>query len=429
MSAIVLIFSFVLLSFAISLNNGSFNGNLAQIILIFISYILLFVPFLQTKKSSTDPLPYGESALFAILILFALIPGGWWLNNKNFISLIQICASILLIPLIFLIFNRKFTPKNGFIILIFFLFYAFILRMFMILGSPAPGIDVFIILREAPLKLLQGINPYNTLYTHVFPGITPDYFAYWPASFLLELPFVTLFNDPRVIMIFADLGAAVLLFLLGGTNRFSLIISLLYLFRPLSLSIIEASWLTPLNFFIITLIAFVVYRKKNPFLAGLLLGLLTSIQFFFTLLFFYLGKFFKWNPKFIFSFLITTLLFVFPFFITNPIRFISQTIAVYFRNPPHPSILIHTSLSLNSLYFFYTQTDLPQLLIWGLSFLVFLTTLIKKGFQNLPFLGFCLTLFSVFVFGRQAFINYFYFIASLLLLNLVILENENNKKY
>ncbi|OGG05898.1 hypothetical protein A3E42_02400 [Candidatus Gottesmanbacteria bacterium RIFCSPHIGHO2_12_FULL_40_13] len=428
MSAIIPLVSFLLLTIAISFQNGSFTGNLSQIYLILISFILLSFNYFFIKQEQIN----GESRFFIILpvviALFAVIPGGWWLNNPKIIGLIQILSSLLIIPAVFMVVNRKISGKNIGMFFSFFLMVALILRLLMITGSPAPGIDVFAILREAPLKFLQGLNPYNTLYTHVFPGITPDYYAYWPASFFLQLPFVKIFNDPRYLLLSADLLAAFLILVLGGKNRISLILSVLYLFRPASLSITEAAWLTPLDFFLIAALVYFIYKKKNPLMAGFFLGLLTSVQFFFGIMIFHLLKYFNWNKKLILSFIITTAIFVVPFFIIDPVRFWNQTVEVYFRNPPHPSILIHTSLNLNTLYFVFTGFDLPSLLLNAFILLFLILSIFKKTTPYRPLESFTLFLFSAFVFGRQAFINYYYLIASLILLDLAVnMSQENNK--
>ena len=163
-------------------------------------------------------------------------------------------------------------------------------------------------------------------------------------------------------------------------------------------------------------------------MAGFFLGLLTSVQFFFGIMIFHLLKYFNWNKKLILSFIITTAIFVVPFFIIDPVRFWNQTVEVYFRNPPHPSILIHTSLSLNTLYFVFTGFDLPSLLLNAFILLFLILSIFKKTTPYRPLESFTLFLFSAFVFGRQAFINYYYLIASLILLDLAVnMSQENNK--
>ena len=425
MSATLPLISYLLITLSISLNNGSFLGNLSPVILIFISQILLVFHLFIPKKEINISQNWLEVASIGTLAFFALIPGGWWITDKNAVTLIQILSSLLLLPAVFLIVRKK-IQSNILPVLIFFLTFGFILRMIMLIGSPHPSIDVYIILREAPAKILNLINPYQTLYTYVFPGIIPDYYAYWPASIFLELPFVLIFNDPRYLLLLSDLAASVLLFILGGRNTSSLLISLLYLFRPMSLAITEASWLTPLNFFLITAVFFVLKKSKNYFLAGFLTGVLTSVQFFFVLLFIYLAKSLNLNKKFILSFLLTVALFVLPFFLLNPHNFLSQKINVYYQSPPHPSILIHTSLSLNTLFYNFTGQDLPQLLIYGLYLIIFLITLKKSENVMDSLYGFTLMFLSVFIFGRQAFINYYYFIASLLLLFLALNLDADN---
>ena len=104
----------------------------------------------------------------------------------------------------------------------------------------------------------------------------------------------------------------------------------------------------------------------------------------------------------------------------DPSGFWKDTVDVYFRNPPHPSILIHTSLNLNTLYFVFTRSDLPVIIAWGLILIIFLVTVFKKARSDQYIFRFTIFLFSVFVLGRQGFINYFYLIASLIILQISI---------
>lgn len=299
-----------------------------------------------------------------------------------------------------------------------------------ILASPNPAIDVYTILRQAPDKLLQGINPYDTDYLTVFPDVPGDYYAYWPASIILMLPVVATLGDPRILLILADIAAAFLIYLIGGKNKPSATLALIYLFRPLSLYVIEASWLTPVNFFIICLIIYSLMKKYSPLITGILLGILTSVQFFFIILFFFVGKYLNWHKKFIFGFITTVLVFVLPFFILNPEKFFRQTIWVYFQNPPHRSILIHNSLSLNTLFFSLTGQDLPSILPFLIAFFLFIVIVIKQK-KDLSQVAANITLFfyTAFIFGRQAFVNYYYLIGSLLILWLVLVHKDERQDF
>ena len=67
MSAVPLISSLILISFAIGPNNGSFTGNLAYIIVLFTALLILFIPvFFRSKKRLS--LSFLESALIAIVV-------------------------------------------------------------------------------------------------------------------------------------------------------------------------------------------------------------------------------------------------------------------------------------------------------------------------------------------------------------------------
>lgn len=434
--------AFFLITLAISFNNGSFNGSFVPIIILFISFISLLILFLRpsspaealakagslAKVSNTfDFLPYILISTFATFPFFI---GGWWAKNLDILGLLQVYSSILLLPIIF--FSLTKIANLRIIMAVFFLFVAgaAVARFLMLVASPSPVIDVFVILKEAPIKLLAGINPYDTTYTYVFPDITPDYYAYWPASILVQIPFVLAFKDPRVLMILADIGAGLLLFLIGGKTFTASLISLIYLFRPLSLFIIEASWLTPLDFFFVTLIIYALMKKAHPAIVGILLGILTSVQFFFAILLIFLGKFTSWNKYFLLSFLTTTAAFVIPFILALPQKFIAQTLLVYLQDPPHRSILVHTSLSLNTIIHTLFGFDIPGIIIYALIVFVFAIIFFKQKKDIISAVGgFTLFFFATFIFGRQAFVNYYYLVASFLLLWLALIVREQQKEH
>lgn len=154
-------------------------------------------------------------------------------------------------------------------------------------------------------------------------------------------------------------------------------------------------------------------------LIGITLGLLTSIQFFHAVIFFFIAKYLNWSKRFMIAFFATVAIFVIPFLLLSPEKFVSQTLLVYFHNIPHPSILIHTSLSLNTLFWTITKTDIPSLLSYGviLGLFSFLLKYQKKYISSVVG-NICLLFLVTFLLGRQAFVNYYYFIASILLLYL-----------
>jgi len=420
---------FLLLTIPLGFNNGTFAGDPVPIIFFLIAFVLflmaLLKPDLFDQKHETVSIPL--LALTCAMLFPFFIPG-WWASDKNLITLVRIISAGSTLGIVVLSFSKNLSTKIRWSIYAILVGTAVLLRLFTLQASPFPPIDVFIILKEAPFKLLSGINPYNTLYTAVFPKIVPDYFAYWPAAFLLQIPFVTLFGDPRVLHILADMIAALLLIAIGRSTKTAMLLSLIYLYRPLSLFIIEGSWLTPLNFCLVTASVYLLLRKRYVF-AGITLGVGIGVQFFLATLILPFLKYSYRFKLFLAGALGTTALLILPFFLLSPQKFFSQTLWVYFQNPPHPSILPHTSLSLNTLFFTLTGHDLPAILtvLIALAIIILLLTKQVKTLSG-KVAGVALVNFAVYLFGRQAFVNYYYFIASLLLLSLTLRMGETGQE-
>lgn len=433
MSTALLGLLFFSISFGITDNFGAFSGSFVPIVILLACYIALIAAQLKPFISFDVSFPQMKIVIPVIFLctytLFIFHVSGWWVQRHTDISMVKTFAAVLFIPLtiyVFLLNNKRYAN----LFFYFFILSAFIMRLVIIHASPWPPIDVYAILREAPQKFLAGVNPYNTLYTHVFPGITPDYFAYWPAAFILQIPFITLLPDPRILHILADIGTAILIYLIGNRSKTGSLLALLYLFRPLSLFIIEGSWLTPLDFFFVTLTFHLLVNRKHPIAAGILLGILTSIQFFFGVLFLFFGKYLKFSKKFTVSFLLTVSVIVFPFFALEPGKFFSQTIGVYFRSPPHPSILIHTSLNINTLFFTILGKDIPSFSQNVFIFAIFIWIFIKQMEEVSAVVGSsALFFYTVFLFGRQAFANYYYLVASFLILWMAVLDRPFEKQH
>lgn len=420
---------FLIITLALGFNNGSFVGDPIPIIFFTIAFILFLFAFLKPdlfdQKHDTTAIPF--LALTCALLFPFFIPG-WWASDKNLMILIRLISTCCALGIIVLSFSKNLSMKLLWSVYAILIGTAVLLRLLTLHASPFPPIDVFIILKEAPLKLLSGINPYNTLYTAVFPKIVPDYFAYWPAAFLLQIPFVLVFNDPRVLLILADIFASLLLLTIGRGTKLARLLSLIYLYRPLSLFIIEASWLTPLNFSLIALCVFLLLGKRK-LAAGMILGIGIGVQFFLAALLIPFIRYVNhYKAFFIAAFGVAALL-TSSFILLSPDRFFLQTISVYFQNPPHPSILPHTSLSLNTLFFTLTGKDFPAIFmpIIVLATLVLLFTKQAKTLSG-KVAWVALVNFAVYLFGKQAFVNYYYFIASLLLLSFTLRIGETGQE-
>lgn len=434
MPTLAIALAFILVSLSICFNFGFYNGFDTPVYLLIAGFVILVIPqsklfgkslFNNINIKTGDIIPLVFSLSVVLLLLYH---PAMWSKDKTALGRIDLIIKIVFIPIIL----YSFTRLKGIVsILIFGFFFltAVILRLLILTASPAPPIDTYIILNEAPRKFIAGINPYNTLYTYVFPGVTPDYYSYWPASFLLQLPFIPVFQDPRYLFLLAEIGSAILILIIAGKNMTGQLLSLTYLYRPQSLFLIEGSWLTPLNFFFVSLITYLLIKKKKGWIVGITVGILTTIQFFHVVIIAYFWKFFKRSSGLLIAFSITIGVMVLPFVIaTSPVKFLNETVLFYFRNPPPPNILIHDSLNLNTLYFQYTKHDISTLISFSLIIFSFILIFIRQDKSVSSVVG-SITLFfyALFLFGRQSFVNYYYFLGSLLVLWMAAIAGEEKK--
>lgn len=316
--------------------------------------------------------------------------------------------------------NKGFKNKKK---ILFLSLIAILIRVLIILASPQPAIDAFYILKEAPSALISGKNPYEITYYQVYQGYPANYYTYWPGSFLATLPFVLLFNEPRVLFIISELLTAYLIYLLGRKTLRAEFTALLFLFNPVSLFIIEQSWLTPLHTFLITLTFYLLSQRRiNKIFLGIISGLLISLQFYLLLIIPLLGKHLNFSKKYLLAFIFLCFLVIFPFFIWSPNDFIRDTFKVYFSNPPIAYIPTQYSLNLNGFLHNISGRNLPFIFSVIPIFSIFIFNFLKLKKQDKGDLlrRIIISFMGLFLFGQQAFINYYYFIGNLLLVLSII---------
>lgn len=398
--------------------------------------ILLFYYFYEEVKNFFAQTKEFTSSMLLTLVflitytLFLFNSSGIYEMNSSY-SLFLTFLPILAYPLVltYAISRINLSHKSKITRFVFLIFLAFALRWLMIMASPAPVIDVFTILKEAPVKFLSLINPYNTVYSTVYTGQILDYYPYWPVSFLLQIPFLMIFNDPRFLLIIADILSAIMLYIIGKKTLSSETLSLIYLFRPNSNFLVEQSWLTPL-IFLLSLLGFYFVTKKKDRLGGTISGLLIGIQPVFAVMVPFYCLLTKNTKKFLLISASIAGIFVVPFMIWDSASFIDRTIAVYFKPPALvPTIPLYMSLNLNTFMHFFTGRDMPAVLsmvILSILLLVILKTLYSLrlkltpgyeiDYQSVVVLAMSLFLLNFYFLFRQAFINYYYLFSDFIIL-------------
>ena len=186
----------------------------------------------------------------------------------------RIMVKIIIFGLIGYLFISHFIKKKSSSLILILLIYIFT-SIFVISNSPEPKIDVYFLLKEAPLALLAGLDPYALKYTQIYPGTTNEY-GYLPVTLIYLLPFNLITNDPRYGVMFAHLISAYLLSrLLKKQSNVNLYVAG-FLFMPQTFNILEFSYLEPI--IILFLMLFLYYYKQKKSIAFLALGLFFSVK-------------------------------------------------------------------------------------------------------------------------------------------------------
>ena len=199
-----------------------------------------------------------------ILLISSYYYGGYYQNPLTLI-IGQTCFFFFCGYIFIQLYRQKEIPSYVFII--FFLF----LSLLTIYGSPKPIVDSFVILKEAPQKLMQGLNPYDSTYSRVYKNIEPNYFNYLPLSIIYFLPFVGILNDPRYGLIIIMIGTYLLFNKLQKKNFLQKnLYSSLFLFAPRSFYMIEHAYLDTVIFFLFVLAIYFQERKNYKWFAFIL---------------------------------------------------------------------------------------------------------------------------------------------------------------
>lgn len=421
------------LSIIVTTFNRGFFSFPALVIVLSILAILVKLFLKSPKTVFKISLPFFQLLFVVIYSLFMFFSGGIY-QSDNLASYLLYFLPLVSFPLVltYIFPIRPFSFRVLRYRFYFLLLLALTVRILIIIASPRPVIDVFTILKEAPLSFLSGQNPYDTVYSPVYLGVATDYYPYWPASFILQIPFIFLFGDPRILLFLADILSAAGLFFLGRKNYLAQLLVLIYLFRPNSNFILEQSWTTPLPLLLIIL-SIIIWENRRELLLGVVLGVMTALQPIYAIFlpfFLLISK--SWR-KLILGYLTIVAIFVAPFFLWNPGKFLDKTIFVYFKPASLvPTIPVHLSLNLSTAFYTFTGWDIPNLLSISFLFIISLIIfyrlwLMKKQATDINqlLLGITIFFYAFYLLFRQAFINYYYFASGLLILWLVFMSRKS----
>lgn len=305
------------------------------------------------------------------------------------------------------------------------LLFAYLL---VIQASPNPFIDVFVIDSLAVDHLLTGLNPYSGNYPDIYQGAygyAPS-FTYWPAYLLSSVP-GRLAGDVRLTNLAAIVICGWGIYFLsrrnGGSRSEAYLLTLALAAFPVGLFILEQAWVDPILCACAVLIA-VALQDKRWGLAAIIAGITIATKQYGMLIAFptlvYFVRTQGWREGFKTSCItgLVSLLLLVPFLIWDGLAFYKATIALLIEIPNRAD-----SLSIPALIHFFTGSWPPGVLL----LLIYVCLLLGSGFYllvvkqpNVAHWAFAVTFVhaGIFLAGKQAFCNYYYLLAILILLML-----------
>lgn len=432
--------SYAVLIFALVFARGIYIFP-TQLLLLSVSWLFLFLTFFKKSFFGIINKPKPDSFVLGLVILnfllYYLFDEAYRLNNyyDNYFLFIFKLLSIIFLFFYFLKFNFSQPILNLFLGHLgkykfhYLIAIALISRVFIITVSPEPTIDTFWFTNQGAESILNGKNPYAQEFFPVYGLENPnDKYVYWPATIIYSLPFKLFLGDVRYGYALAQILMGFLLYkLLSKKTNNKLLaegLGLLTVYCPISLYVIDQCWSEPLSILLLYLF-FVSNLLGKEKLSFIFLGFFGAVKFIY-LAFIGFGFFLEKNKikDYLISVLVL-LLFITPFAVWGLNDFLKDTIVSVLKYRP----MAH-SLSLNSPYLLTFGQDIPSIFYLFIAFGLFIF-LIKRAPKNLlgTLLSTTVLLFAIFVI-KQGFVNYYYFIAQVLILLMALdfIELDKLKK-
>ncbi len=289
--------------------------------------------------------------------------------------------------------------------------------------SPEPPMDVHIFQKQGAEALLRGENPYSIrTYPDLYgegsglyaPGLIEDGhltfgFTYPPLSLLMALPGHVLGGDYRYVQL-VTMGLAAVFTVAISPGKVATLAALLMLLNPRGFFVLQAGWTDPYALMLLALVALLAIRRSP--LLPIALGLLIAVKQHLVLaLPLALAAFDRgitvgdrWRLAIVS--LVTAAAVTVPMMLWNVDDFLWSAVFLHIEQPYRPD-------SMSYLAWFGTDQE-PWLPTW-VGFVLLLPTaaavLWRVGRSTAAFVtAMALMYFVFFLFSKQAFVHYYYFV-------------------
>lgn len=418
------VWSCQMLVLAIQYGNGYYNAFSLELLLFSVGLWLLLIPLLfwaasASRVSTRQPQVAAAILPVAALLILQLVLG---LQDPyiyyNQIPLYPTFARgvvwiVILLALTYIPDGLKLAGWAGLAPLLRYRFPLLVglslgLKFATVFASHINLIDVGIMMQDSSANLLAGRNPFTS------PTAGYTGFNYLPMHLLLPLPFYVLFGDTRFGSAILELVGVVFMYRLAHIElgsarlvRLAELVLLLFLWQPRGLFVIEQAWGEPLAVGAAGAAFYFFYRRPAGPLADILLAVLLMVKQYLVYMAFPVAILYGLNWKRYAITGLVCLLIALPFFLWDPAAFYERNVLHFFGLP-----IQTTSLSLTS-YFWERGVLIPRWVSPLASGLVMLgSSLLLRRFGLLGYLHtVILTLLCLFLFGQQAFANYYYLLA------------------
>jgi len=377
----------------------------------------------ETLRSQAPPERTWEHVLTVSLLLCLILglttPPGSFVQGAAY-RVVQALVNLVLVGAVSRTFLRR-VPVFSSCRAVFFAAVAagFALRLAMPVVSPSPVIDVFAQFQESAQHLLDGLNPYTVPFSDVYRGAR-DYgyrtfgYAYLPANILPQTVSYWLTGDIRYGCIAAEAIVAVALYRTArpAPGRLApMLVVLLFLFHPRGLYVIEQAWTEPFIAGAFALFLWLRDRTPASLWPAAAYGYMLSLKQY--LVYFVLHLFMiERRPKALAAAAATGFLTLVPFLVWNPASLFTYGVMFQLETPFRPDGLTVVAL-LYRLFGFTAGKWLAALVGLGVGVYTY-WRFIALGLPGY-LLAVTLTTYAIFLFGSQAFCNYYYLVSVLCL--------------
>ncbi|PIZ46228.1 hypothetical protein COY32_03615 [candidate division WWE3 bacterium CG_4_10_14_0_2_um_filter_41_14] len=408
-------------------SQGYWNGMLLPFLVVSAALLLVYVGVSKDSKKNLLPVSIREPV---ILVMFSigigLLSAGHLTYAPKTITPMVEWFYVMVIPLVglYLLDGEVFKPKFALILLC-----VLYLRVIYI-TSGIPPIDVFDFVNSGVHGLLAGKNPYAMFYTISYNGTPADYYGYFPSTLLLTIPGAYLFSDLRVTYLVVDFVTMGIIYWVVAKRlnlkKYAEVLVLLFALNPVTFYMTEFAWIEPLMVFSVAMVLFFYITNKSN-LWALFVGIFLTIKQYNILFLLPFIRLKKWTVK---TLLVTGLfveVLLSYFILLSPKDFLHDTVQFHLSQPPRwDAQTITTFLHVN-----FKLDSIPLPIIGGILLMVCgYAFFVQNGRLSQAILGGATILFIAFLINQQAFVNYYYFINSALILFIVayLYEQKDNRQ-